>query len=233
MISTANQKAIFYNDRSVLENHHLASAWQILLKEDSNFLTHLSKEEFRSVRDQVVEMVLATDLSGHFAMLSAFKNKVLAAGTFNLDNKDDRNLFWKICIKCADVSNMAREWGLYERWLTRIMAEFFRQGDEEKKMGLQVSPFMDRETVQIPSAQISFLDFICLPSRFHCGNFSAVYILMHAFLFAVYETFTRVIVVPEIIATISKNRETLVDMRERDKKKEAATAGTAAANNSK
>ncbi|KAJ3094979.1 cAMP-specific 3',5'-cyclic phosphodiesterase 4A [Phlyctochytrium planicorne] len=198
LVSTRHSKAVFYNDRSVLENHHLASAWAILLKEESNILCNLSKEEYRTVREQCVDMVLATDLSGHFAMLSAFKNKVFAAGTFDLDNRDDRSLFWRILIKCADVSNLTKDWAIYDRWLERIMAEFFRQGDDEKKLGLPVSPFMDRETVQIASSQISFLDFICLP---------------------MYETFTRVAQIPEILDTLSRNRSTLITMREKDKDK--------------
>ncbi|KAJ3213637.1 cAMP-specific 3',5'-cyclic phosphodiesterase 4A [Dinochytrium kinnereticum] len=197
LISTRHTKAIFYNDRSVLENHHLASAWGIVMKDESNILCNLNKDEYKIVREQCVDMVLATDLSGHFAMLSAFKNKVLAAGTFDLDNRDDRSLFWRILIKCADVSNLTKEWHIYEKWLERIMAEFFKQGDDEKKLGLVVSPFMDRDTVQIASSQISFLDFICLP---------------------MYETFTRVAQIPEILENLARNRETLVGMREKDKK---------------
>ncbi|KAJ3416597.1 hypothetical protein HDV05_000879 [Chytridiales sp. JEL 0842] len=201
MITTVNAKAILYNDRSVLENHHLAASWQILLKDDSNFLAHLTPDTFKQIREQVIEMVLATDLTGHFAMLSVFKNKVLTAGNLDVaNNKDDRNLFWKICIKCADVSNMTKNWDLYQGWLNRIMEEFFKQGDDEKRMGLPVSPFMDRETVQIPSSQISFMDFICLP---------------------MYEPFTRIIMAPELMTTLHKNRETLVEMREREKKPRA------------
>ncbi|KAI8846512.1 hypothetical protein BC829DRAFT_425782 [Chytridium lagenaria] len=166
------------------KNHHLASAWSIVIKDESNILCNLSKEEYKMVREQCVDMVLATDLP------------VFAAGTFDLDNRDDRSLFWRILIKCADVSNLTKEWCIYERWLERIMAEFFRQGDDEKKLGIPVSPFMDRDTVQVASSQISFLDFICLP---------------------MYETFTRVAQIPDVLETLARNRDTLVGMREKNK----------------
>jgi cAMP-specific phosphodiesterase 4 len=33
----------------------------------------------------------------------------------------------------------------------------------EKESGLPVSPFYDRATTFVPSAQLGFIDFICLP----------------------------------------------------------------------
>ncbi|KAJ1548902.1 hypothetical protein HK405_013226, partial [Cladochytrium tenue] len=164
MIATGSPKALLYNDRSVLENYHVSSAWHVLTKDDCNILSGLPRDDARAVRDQCIDMVLATDLTSHFSTLSAFKNKVFAAGTFDLlNNSDDRALFWRVLIKCADVSNMARPWNIYWRWCGRIMTEFFRQGDEEKRLGLPVSPFMDRDTVLVPTVQLSFCDYICTP----------------------------------------------------------------------
>lgn len=81
MISTFDKKAILYNDRSVLENHHIASAFNILLfGEDCNFLLNMEKDEFKLFRENVIELVLATDLQAHhFAIIQLFKNKVPSA----------------------------------------------------------------------------------------------------------------------------------------------------------
>ena len=69
--------ALLYNDRSVLENHHLASAFKVLIKPECNFLSHLPKDVYKQIRDIVIELVLATDLqTQHFTILSMFKNKV-------------------------------------------------------------------------------------------------------------------------------------------------------------
>jgi len=41
--------------------------------------------------------------------------------------------------------------------------EFFRQGDQERTLGREISPFMDREHPKIPKSQINFIEFICAP----------------------------------------------------------------------
>ncbi|KAJ3090896.1 Calcium/calmodulin-dependent 3',5'-cyclic nucleotide phosphodiesterase 1C [Quaeritorhiza haematococci] len=79
LVATQDNKALMYNDRSVLENHHLASAFQVLVKPENNcnFLKHMKQSDYRMFRETVVELVLATDLQAqHFVTMSMFKNKV-------------------------------------------------------------------------------------------------------------------------------------------------------------
>ena len=68
----------------------------------------------------------------------------------------------QMLMKCADVSNPTKEMPIYQEWISRIMAEFYNQGDLEKKLGLPISPFMNRES-QGPSAQKGFIEFIVYP----------------------------------------------------------------------
>lgn len=66
-----------YNDRSVLENYHAASAWGLLLQDERyNFLCGLDKAEFKRFRFLVIEAILATDLKRHFEILALFNAKV-------------------------------------------------------------------------------------------------------------------------------------------------------------
>ena len=53
-IHTQSDLAIRYNDRSVLENYHLALAFQLLKEPHNNFLETLTVKEYRYVRDAVV-----------------------------------------------------------------------------------------------------------------------------------------------------------------------------------
>jgi hypothetical protein len=40
---------------------------------------------------------------------------------------------------------------------------FFRQGDEERKRKIPISPFMDRQKANLPQSQVGFLDFLVIP----------------------------------------------------------------------
>ena len=76
MINIQDEMSILYNDQRVLENHHLAKAWELLLKPENNFLKNFDKKEFLKIRKLIIELVLATDLSQHNQLLSSFKDKV-------------------------------------------------------------------------------------------------------------------------------------------------------------
>jgi len=51
-------------------------SFNILLKENNNFLEHVDKEKFNEFREVIIGLVLATDLAEHFQILSLFKKKV-------------------------------------------------------------------------------------------------------------------------------------------------------------
>ena len=75
-VNARTTKAIVYNDRSILENHHLAASFLAMESEENNFLSHFSRDKFKEFRHAVIELVLATDLAQHFKILSQFKAKV-------------------------------------------------------------------------------------------------------------------------------------------------------------
>ncbi|VDM11103.1 unnamed protein product [Wuchereria bancrofti] len=78
LINTQQPLALLYNDQSVLENHHIALAFQLTLQStnDINIFARLTREEFTTLRQATVEMVLATDMSRHFEYLTKFQQVV-------------------------------------------------------------------------------------------------------------------------------------------------------------
>ena len=52
-----SEMALLYNDESVLENHHLAVAFQLLQHEDCDILQNLTKKERQMMRKMTIEMV--------------------------------------------------------------------------------------------------------------------------------------------------------------------------------
>ncbi len=46
---------------------------------------------------------------------------------------------------------------LAQRWTDRLMEEFLAEGDEERALGLEVTPLYNRKTLLVPAAQVCFL----------------------------------------------------------------------------
>ena len=73
-------------------------------------------------------------------------------------------------LHAADVSNCARPWQVYSKWVEPITEEFYRQGDSEVKAGLPVTPMMDRrnpiptEKFQVPC---TIAPLCCRPPESH------------------------------------------------------------------
>ena len=44
-----------------------------------------------------------------------------------------------------------------------MVEEFYCQGDEERRLGLSVSPVMDRHNPSVEKSQVAFIEVICYP----------------------------------------------------------------------
>ncbi|XP_058272850.1 cGMP-inhibited 3',5'-cyclic phosphodiesterase 3A isoform X4 [Hemibagrus wyckioides] len=173
LVATSAPQAVLYNDRSVLENHHAASAWNLFMSQpEYNFLASLDHVDFKRFRFLVIEAVLATDLKKHFDFLAEFNAKVGHEGCSGIDwsNENDRLLVCQMCIKLADVNGPLKHKDLHLQWTEGIVNEFYEQGDEEASLDLPISPFMDRSAPQLAKLQESFITHIVGPL---CSSYDA------------------------------------------------------------
>nr|XP_057938905.1 dual specificity calcium/calmodulin-dependent 3',5'-cyclic nucleotide phosphodiesterase 1A [Doryrhamphus excisus] len=157
-IHTRSEVAIFYNDRSVLENHHVSAAYRLMAEEDTNILINLNKDDWRELRALVIEMVMSTDMSCHFQQIKTMRN------TLTQSHGVDKVKVLSLMLHAADISHPAKAWPLHFRWTHSLMEEFFRQGDKEGELGLPFSPLCDRKATMIAQSQIGFIDFIVEPT---------------------------------------------------------------------
>ena len=162
LVATQAELAITYSDRSVLEMHHLRTLFNILVRPDCDIIMALNAEDRRAFRKLVIELVLATDMGNHFEILSVFKTKIMGK---ELDAEDDecKTLILRMAMKAADVSNPAKSMKTHDVWTDRYVEETYRQGDQERALGLPISPFMDRERPATPKAEVGFFQFIVVP----------------------------------------------------------------------
>ncbi|XP_012867313.1 PREDICTED: high affinity cAMP-specific and IBMX-insensitive 3',5'-cyclic phosphodiesterase 8A [Dipodomys ordii] len=176
LCNSGSELAILYNDIAVLESHHAALAFQLTVGSDKhNIFKNMERNEYRVLRQGIVDMVLATEMTKHFEHVNRFVTSVtkpLASLENEETGKDqeavssmlrmpeNRMLIKRMMIKCADVSNPCRALELCIEWAARISEEYFSQTDEEKRRHLPVvMPAFDRSTCSIPKSQISFIDY--------------------------------------------------------------------------
>ncbi|XP_060931444.1 high affinity cAMP-specific and IBMX-insensitive 3',5'-cyclic phosphodiesterase 8B isoform X4 [Limanda limanda] len=179
LCNAGSELAILYNDTAVLESHHAALAFQLTVRDSkSNIFKNIDRNQFRTLRQAIIDMVLATEMTRHFEHVSKFVNSInkpMAAieetstssmnsdceGQANIRNSpENRLLIKRMLIKCADVANPCRPLQLCIEWAGRISEEYFAQTDEEKRQGLPVvMPVFDRNTCSVPKSQISFMDY--------------------------------------------------------------------------
>ncbi|XP_050415598.1 high affinity cGMP-specific 3',5'-cyclic phosphodiesterase 9A isoform X4 [Patella vulgata] len=160
-INARTELAIRYNDISPLENHHCAVAFQIISNPECNIFANVDKDTFKRVRAGITMLILATDMARHAEIMESFKDKFNKG--FNFKNKEHLDTLKMVLIKCCDISNEVRPMEVSEPWVDCLLEEYFNQSDREKSEGLPVAPFMDREKVTKPTAQIGFIKFVLIP----------------------------------------------------------------------
>ncbi|KAF9804246.1 hypothetical protein SFRURICE_020674 [Spodoptera frugiperda] len=157
-VMSGSDTALLYNDRAVLENHHISAAFRLMRDEECNLLQNLSREEFREFRTLVIDMVLATDMSFHFQQLKNMRSLLSLAEPHCRQVQGSLSLFY-----------IAR-WDLHHRWTMSLLDEFFLQGDKERDLGLPFSPLCDRNNTLVAESQIGFIEFIVEPSMGVCAD---------------------------------------------------------------
>ena len=125
----------------------------------------------------VVEMVLSTDMSKHFLHLKHMKkvigspdalvkhkksvcccngcdNYILVISRWQQIQGEEKPKVLSLFLHMADISHPGKKWEIHEKWTSRLIEEFFMQGDKEKELNLPCSPLCDRNTTAIPESQV-------------------------------------------------------------------------------
>ncbi|XP_045417571.1 high affinity cAMP-specific and IBMX-insensitive 3',5'-cyclic phosphodiesterase 8A isoform X9 [Lemur catta] len=144
LCNAGSELAILYNDIAVLESHHAALAFQLTTGDDKcNIFKNMERNDYRTLRQGIIDMVLATEMTKHFEHVNKFVNSInkpLAAleeseeteknqEAINsmLRTPENRTLIKRMLIKCADVSNPCRPLESCIEWAARISEEYFSQ----------------------------------------------------------------------------------------------------------
>lgn len=171
LIYTKDPLATTYNDLSVLENLHVAALFSIFNEHpEANLLRNLEEQSWWEVRRMVVGMILHTDMTKHFEMVSKLDVvlELRGDGDSEVDknyfsSSDDRQLLVNLLLHASDISNPCKPWPICQKWTECVIQEFFEQGDLERSRNMTISVNMDRETTNRPLSQVNFIEIIVAP----------------------------------------------------------------------
>mmetsp|Transcript_63449 Transcript_63449/g.112820 ORF Transcript_63449/g.112820 Transcript_63449/m.112820 type:complete len:522 (+) Transcript_63449:106-1671(+) len=151
--------ALRYNDKSPLENHHCARAFEIAIRgpEESRIFHGWKPEKFSSVRKHMVGAILATDMAFH-------SDKVKKLSTL-AELPDDEFFLTELLLHAADIGHTISPLENNLRWGAAVQAEFSAQVSAERSLGVPVSSFMEGmdDPVKAAKSQIGFFDFVITP----------------------------------------------------------------------
>jgi cAMP-specific phosphodiesterase len=146
-------------NKSVLEVHHCNVAIEILGEGASNVFRHLGAAEATQAYRGLIDCILATDMSRHDELISAFTHMV--DGGFDKKNEQHRRLVMQVLLKAADISNVTKPFDVSRRWAMAVTEEFYQQGDKEKERGVAVLPMFDRAvSMELAKGQLGFITFV-------------------------------------------------------------------------
>ncbi|XP_064618412.1 cAMP and cAMP-inhibited cGMP 3',5'-cyclic phosphodiesterase 10A-like [Liolophura sinensis] len=150
---------------SVMEQHHYKQTVTILQQQGSEIFSHLCAEDYKIMLERIQQAIIATDLALYFPTQKRL-SAILAEGPINHVTCDDsiKDLIKNLTMTAADLSGVCKPWRVQQETAELVYEEFYMQGDEEKKRGLDVLPMMDRDKKdEMPKQQVGFLQFVCTP----------------------------------------------------------------------
>ncbi|OMP86828.1 3',5'-cyclic-nucleotide phosphodiesterase regA [Diplodia seriata] len=161
--------AQLYNDRSVLESFYCAAYSQILRR------YWPAAFEDVAMRKLMINSILATDMGLHFKYMADLGNlqEKLAHNNGGIDGwspkvlEEYRDLICGLLIKCADISNVARNFNTAVQWAAILTDEFSNQGQMEQELALPTclfgGPPVRDDIIKLGESQIGFMNIFARP----------------------------------------------------------------------
>jgi hypothetical protein len=134
--------ALDFNNQAVAENYSLREAMRAMLKPEFNFIDAMysnpknATQRRQWFRHTVINIVLATDMSRHYELLSQFNIQIVNNPAFKflatrekwLKMSDaQRLLSLQIALKVADLGHCALPMDQHREWISLLETEFFAQ----------------------------------------------------------------------------------------------------------
>uniref|UniRef100_A0A8C5K9D2 Phosphodiesterase n=1 Tax=Jaculus jaculus TaxID=51337 RepID=A0A8C5K9D2_JACJA len=148
---------------STMEQHHFSQTVSILQLEGHNIFSTLSSGEYEQVLEIIRKAIIATDLALYFGNRKQLE-EMYQTGSLNLHNQSHRDRVIGLMMTACDLCSVTKLWPVTKLTANDIYAEFWAEGDEMKKLGIQPIPMMDRDKRdEVPQGQLGFYNAVAIP----------------------------------------------------------------------
>ncbi|XP_016304992.1 cAMP and cAMP-inhibited cGMP 3',5'-cyclic phosphodiesterase 10A-like [Sinocyclocheilus anshuiensis] len=148
---------------STMEQHHFSQTVSILQLEGHNIFSNLTSSEYEQVLEIIRKAIIATDLALYFGNRKQL-TELLATGVLDLNNRAHRDRVIGLMMTACDLCSVTKLWSVTQLTANDIYAEFWAEGDEIKKIGMQPIPMMDRDKKdEVPQGQVGFYNAVAIP----------------------------------------------------------------------
>ncbi|XP_027021746.2 cAMP and cAMP-inhibited cGMP 3',5'-cyclic phosphodiesterase 10A isoform X1 [Tachysurus fulvidraco] len=148
---------------STMEQHHFSQTVSILQLEGHNIFSNLTSSEYEQVLEIIRKAIIATDLALYFSNRKQLAD-LLSTGALDLNNHAHRDRVIGLMMTACDLCSVTKLWPITRLTANDIYAEFWAEGDEMKKIGMQPIPMMDRDKKdEVPQGQVGFYNAVAVP----------------------------------------------------------------------
>ncbi|TNM99849.1 hypothetical protein fugu_012882 [Takifugu bimaculatus] len=148
---------------STMEQHHFSQTVSILQLEGHNIFSNLNSSEYEQVLEIIRKAIIATDLALYFNNHQQL-TELLSSEALDLNNYSHRDRVIGLMMTACDLCSVTKKWQITRLTANDIYAEFWAEGDEMKKIGLQPIPMMDRDKKdEVPQGQVGFYNSVAIP----------------------------------------------------------------------
>ncbi|XP_078471703.1 cAMP and cAMP-inhibited cGMP 3',5'-cyclic phosphodiesterase 10A isoform X5 [Lampetra planeri] len=148
---------------STMEQHHFAQTLSILQLEGHSVFENLDSAEYEEVLEIIRKAIIATDLALYFGNRKQLE-EILQGEQLQIKNQAHRDRLIGLMMTACDLCSVTKLWPVTRATANDIYAEFWAEGDEMKKNGIQPIAMMDRDKKdEIPQGQVGFYNAVAIP----------------------------------------------------------------------
>ena len=164
-VESCSERALQWNDQSVLENYHAYLAFSILEKEDFQWHHALSAPDRRTFRRIVIAVILDTDMAKHGSKLLDLGKLIGPVSNSWGGETDKAEKLLSALLHSADLYTPISPWESSKMWSVRLAEEFASQYEQEVSLDMPPTASFTRAPTLSALAQreLGFYEYVMEP----------------------------------------------------------------------